>query len=51
MRTATGSNDGRLHPLAWSLNDLAGRSAQLQILDDATGAWNRVVVDQVVRSN
>ena len=51
VRTATGSNDGRLRPVAWSLNDLAGQTAQLQILDDNTGAWGHVVVDQVVLSD
>ena len=51
VRTATGNNDGTLRPVKWDLNDLAGQSAQLQVLDDATGAWGHLVVDQAVLSD
>jgi len=51
VRTATGNNDGTLRPVKWDLTDLAGQSAQLQVLDDATGAWGHLVVDQAVLSD
>src|SRR5947207_5981597 len=51
VRTATGDNTkpgGRdlLIPQAWDVTDLAGRQAQLQIVDDATGGWGHILVDQ-----
>lgn len=51
VRTATGDDSTRLRPVEWDLRDLAGRTAQLQILDDATGAWGHLMVDQVVLSD
>ncbi|MFF5711415.1 glycoside hydrolase family 32 protein [Streptomyces sp. NPDC012756] len=47
VRTATGDDTGELKPVSWGLDDLQGRSAQLQILDDATGSWGHLIVDQV----
>ncbi|MFH8252318.1 glycoside hydrolase family 32 protein [Microbacterium sp. B2969] len=51
VRTATGADDATLRPVEWDLRDLAGKTAQLQILDDATGAWGHLMVDQVVLSD
>jgi len=48
VRTATGSDSGDLRHVEWDLRDLAGQSAQFQILDDATGEWGHLMVDQVV---
>ena len=48
VRTATGNNDDRLRPVEWDVSQFAGRTAQVQILDDATGAWGHLMVDQVV---
>ena len=48
VRTATGSDDAVLRPVEWDLRAYVGRTAQLQILDDATGSWGHLMVDQVV---
>src|SRR5437870_104577 len=52
-RSATGSNtrDGGTEALAlryWEVADLMGKSARIQIVDDATGGWGHVSVDQIV---
>ncbi|MFC8450375.1 glycoside hydrolase family 32 protein [Kitasatospora sp. NPDC057223] len=51
VRTATGDGSGTLRPVDWDLSGLQGRTAQLQVLDDATGAWGHLMVDQVVLSD
>jgi levanbiose-producing levanase len=51
VRTATGDNTAALRSVTWNLDDLQGRTAQLQILDDATGAWGHLMLDQVVLSD
>ncbi|MFJ5228567.1 glycoside hydrolase family 32 protein [Kitasatospora sp. NPDC088391] len=51
VRTATGADGGALRPVDWDLTDLRGRTAQLQVRDDATGGWGHLMVDQVVLSD
>ncbi|MBW9111704.1 glycoside hydrolase family 32 protein [Microbacterium ureisolvens] len=51
VRTTTGADSADLRHLQWDLRDLAGRTAQFQILDDATGQWGHLMVDQVVLSD
>ncbi|WP_434810737.1 glycoside hydrolase family 32 protein [Microbacterium sp. bgisy189] len=51
VRTATGDDSGTFRPVEWDLRDLAGRTAQIQILDDAVGAWGHLLVDQIVLSD
>lgn len=56
VRTATGNNDRpggseTLLPAHWDLRDLRGKTAQLQILDRATGGWGHINVDQIVQTN
>ena len=51
VRTATGDDTGALRPVRWDLADLAGKQAQVQVLDDATGAWGHLIVDQVMLSD
>ncbi|WP_082574143.1 GH32 C-terminal domain-containing protein [Cellulomonas sp. Root137] len=51
VRTATGRDEGTLRPVRWDLGDLAGRQAQVQVLDDATGGWGHLMVDQIVLSD
>ena len=51
VRTATGEDSGTLRHVSWDVSDLAGREAQVQILDDVTGPWGHLMVDQVVLSD
>ncbi|MEV4687320.1 glycoside hydrolase family 32 protein [Microbacterium sp. LWH3-1.2] len=51
VRTATGADSADLRHVEWDLRDLAGRTAQFQILDDATGQWGHLMVDQVILSD
>ena len=55
-RTATGPNDrpGGSEELAWhswDISELVGRSAQIQIVDNKTGGWGHINVDQIAQSN
>ena len=52
-RTATGPNlhpggSERLSRQGWDVRDLAGKTARLAIVDDATGGWGHINVDQIV---
>jgi fructan beta-fructosidase len=56
VRTATGPNtqpggSEHLQPAQWDVTDLAGKIAVLQIVDDATGGWGHISVDQIVQSD
>jgi sucrose-6-phosphate hydrolase SacC (GH32 family) len=52
-RTATGPNTEpggteELGPASWDVSDLAGKTARIQIVDQATGGWGHINVDQIV---
>jgi fructan beta-fructosidase len=56
VRTATGPNtrpggSERLEPGQWDVSGFLGQDAVLEIMDDATGAWGHVTVDQIVQSD
>lgn len=51
VRTATGDDTGALKPVTWDLGPWQGRTAQLQILDDSTGSWGHLMLDQVTLSD
>ena len=51
VRTATGDDSARLRPVQWDVREFAGRTAQVQVLDDATGGWGHLMVDHVVLSD
>jgi fructan beta-fructosidase len=53
VHSATGPNtqpggSERLEPRSWDLRDLSGRSARLRIVDEATGGWGHINVDQIM---
>ena len=55
VRTATGPNTDpggseHLQPAQWDVGEFMGRNAVLQIVDDATGGWGHINVDQIVQS-
>lgn len=56
VRTATGPNtqpggSERLQPSQWDVSDLAGKEGVFQVVDDATGGWGHISVDQIVQSD
>jgi fructan beta-fructosidase len=53
VRSATGPKEGSetLAPASWDVKEFAGRTARIQIVDDATGGWGHVLVDQIVQSD
>ncbi len=51
VRTATGDDSARLRHVEWEVREFAGRTGQFQILDDATGEWGHLMVDQVMLSD
>ena len=56
VRSATGAIDrsGGTEALvqdAWDVAELAGKTATLRIIDEATGGWGHVSVDQVVQTD
>ncbi len=48
VRTATGPEAGQLNWQSWDVSEFAGRDAQFQVHDDATGGWGHLTVDHVV---
>jgi levanbiose-producing levanase len=51
VRTATGDNSATMRAVDWDVSAYAGQTAKFQILDDATGGWGHLMVDQVVLSD
>ncbi|MGE0605755.1 MAG: PSD1 and planctomycete cytochrome C domain-containing protein [Pirellulales bacterium] len=51
VHSATGRNDERLEPAAWDVSNLRGKLAVLEIVDDHSGGWGHVNVDQIVFSD
>lgn len=53
VRTATGPNtepggSERLEPAGWDVGEFMGKTARLQVVDDATGGWGHINLDHVV---
>lgn len=53
VRSATGANtlsggSEQLEPAAWDVHNLQGRTARLEIVDEASGGWGHINVDQIV---
>jgi fructan beta-fructosidase len=56
VRTATGNNSQpggseALAPAAWDVAEFAGRRATLAIIDQRTGGWGHINVDQIVQAD
>ncbi len=48
VRTQTGPEAGQLNWRSWDVSDLRGRTAQVRIVDHATGGWGHLTFDHVV---
>lgn len=48
VRQLAGPNDGALNWQHWDVSELQGRTAQLRVVDEATGGWGHLTLDHVV---
>jgi uncharacterized protein (DUF608 family) len=48
VRSASGQNDEILRAANWDLRPFAGKTAQIQIIDQASGGWSHILVDNFV---
>ena len=51
VRTATGGNSDLLRWAGWSVGDLIGQTARLQLVDDFGGFWGRIFIDHILFSD
>lgn len=51
VRTASGSDSEHLQWRSWDVREFAGRKAGLQIVDEATGGWGHINIDQIMLAN
>jgi len=56
VRTATGPNlkpggSERLKPHAWDVGQFLGKTARIEIVDQATGGWGHINVDHIFQSD
>lgn len=51
VRHVAGRDNERLEPAAWDVREFAGQDAHLEIVDENTGPWGHINVDQIVQSD
>lgn len=56
VRTASGPNTApggseRLQPAQWDVAEFLGKTVVLEVVDDATGDWGHINVDEIVQSD
>lgn len=47
-RAQSGRDNERLEPALWDVRDLRGRQAHIEIVDEQTGPWGHINVDEIV---
>jgi sucrose-6-phosphate hydrolase SacC (GH32 family) len=51
VRSATGWRSDRLAPASWDVSRFLGQKAQVQIVDEASGDWGHINVDQILQTD
>ena len=51
VRSATGWKSDYLMPMSWDVSPWMGQSAQVQIVDEASGDWGHINVDRIVQTD
>jgi len=49
--TATGQDNNRMRPVSWDVRRWAGKTATLQIVDQESGPWGNIGVDDIILSD
>lgn len=49
--TATGENNNRMREASWDVRRFSGKSATLQIVDNESGPWGNIGIDDIVFSD
>ncbi|KAB8227960.1 glycosyl hydrolase family protein [Aspergillus alliaceus] len=50
VRTATGRNEEKLWPQTWDVTEYVGQTAVFEIVDQQTGSWGHVLIDEITFS-
>jgi sucrose-6-phosphate hydrolase SacC (GH32 family) len=52
VRTQTASeNSERLLWASWDVSEFAGKAARIEIVDNRTGHWGHILIDEIIQSN
>ena len=51
VRATSGQNSEALLPKQWDMHEFRGQTAHIEIVDEETGAWGHILVDQIVFSD
>ncbi|HVT14466.1 MAG TPA: GH116 family glycosyl hydrolase [Fimbriimonadaceae bacterium] len=51
VRTSTGLNSEQLLWDTWNVRDLAGKTAHIEIVDEATDGWGHINIDQIEQAD
>jgi uncharacterized protein (DUF608 family) len=51
VATATGKNDNRMAPASWDVRPWFGKSAVVEVVDNESGPWGNIGVDDIVFSD
>ncbi len=51
VKSATGWRSDRLVPASWDVRQFLGQKARVQIVDEATGDWGHINVDQIIQTD
>ena len=51
VKTETGSNSDALYWVSWQVADLKGKQAHFEIVDNETGGWGHIDIDNIVFSD
>ena len=49
--SATGGNENKMRTLTWSVRRWAGKTARIEVVDQATGGWGNIGLDYIVFSD
>lgn len=51
VKSSVGDRTDKMTPKSWDVSQWMGKSAQVQILDVATGDWGHIDVDHIIQTN